>query len=509
MGLLVQASVLRFVWPCGGGCRAVLRAWCALFLLLLPMLLVPPPAHAQDDALSQARLAAIRDAALRSKYALRETFILANQIGPRLPGSVQSEAAARQIADAMSALGLKVWTVPAQVLQWERGAADAAAVEYVGRPAGVRQPLVVAALGNSPATPEAGIDAPILIVRSYDDLQANAKRVPGRIVVFDVPFDQQLAASGYATTAYERVAHYRMHGPAMAARLGAVAALVRSSGGAHYRLVHTGMTVWDNGDHPIPAASITGEDVELLESLAARGAVQIRLNLQPKSGPMVSTDNVIGDFPGKERPDEIVVVSGHYDSWDLGTGAQDNASGIASAMGVAAVLRQLELKPKRTIRIVAWANEENGLTGAAAYRAAVVQALDRHVGAIENDSGTGRPFGIAANITPDATAQLAPVFEALAPIDASFLVRSAQPVAADIGFLTAEGVPGFAPLVDMSHYFDIHHTAADTFDKVDPDNLRRQVAIQAVLAWWLANAEPLPRLPVAEGASLQLPGTGE
>ncbi|TAM13065.1 MAG: M20/M25/M40 family metallo-hydrolase [Nevskiaceae bacterium] len=506
MGRVVQASVLLYGHHGGKrSCRA--GCWlCGLSVLLLPMF-VAPRAYAQNDALSAARLATIRDAALQSKYALRETFILANQIGPRLPGSVQAAAAARQIADAMGTLDLKVQTIPAPVPQWQRGTADAAVVEYAGRPAGVEQPLDIAALGNSPATPQAGITAPILMVRSYDELQANAKQAAGRIVVFDVPFDRQLAASGYATTAYERVAHYRMHGPAMAAQLGAVAALVRSSGGAHYRLVHTGMTVWDGVDHPIPAASVTGEDADLLESLAVRGPVQIHLDLRPISGPTVQEDTVVGDLPGIERPDEIVIVSGHYDSWDLGTGAQDNASGVAAAMGVAAVFHQLRLKPKRTVRIVAWANEENGLTGASAYRAAMARSLDRHVGAIENDTGTGRPFGIAANITPESAAQLAPVFEALSTIDASFLVRSAQPVAADIGLLTAAGVPGFAPLVDMSHYFDIHHTAADTFDKVDSDNLRRQVAIQAVLAWWLANADPLPRLPAT--AADQPPLSGE
>ncbi|HEU0196623.1 MAG TPA: M20/M25/M40 family metallo-hydrolase, partial [Nevskiaceae bacterium] len=416
-------------------------------------------------------------------------------------GSVQAQAAVHQVADALQTLGLNVGMIPVQVPHWVRGGADAAIVRYTGQPSGVHQPLVVTALGNSPATPAEGLTAPVLIVDSYDALQAHAQQVAGHIVLFNVPFNQQLADAGYGATAYARVLDYRLHGPAAAARLGAVAALVRDASGAKARLPHTGSTVWPEGITQIPAASITAEDCDLVAALAAKGPVDVHLLLTPRTLPPVKSSDVIGDLRGTVHPDQVVVVSGHLDSWDLGTGAQDDGAGVAVAMGVAAVLHQLDLHPRRTLRVVAWADEENGLAGARAYRQAMAASINQHVAAIENDTGAGRPFGIAAQITPDSMSLLSPVFDALARMGVTILTRSLQPVASDIAPLDDAGVPGFAPIVDMREYFDIHHSAADTLDKVKPENLRRQVAVDAVLAWWLANADPLPRIPAVVYAS--------
>ncbi|HEX7380701.1 MAG TPA: M20/M25/M40 family metallo-hydrolase [Nevskiaceae bacterium] len=453
-------------------------------------------AHAAD-ALSAAALAHLRDTALHADYAESELFILTNQIGARPAGSPAAQAAATQVSTAMRVLGLEVHDMPVTVPRWVRGEERATLLEYPGQPTGVERPIAVAALGNSPATSDDGLEAPLLVVHSYDELQLHAKAARGRIVLFDVPFSQRLADNGYAATAYARAAGYRLHGPAAAARLGAVAALVRSAGGAENALLHTGSTLWSADDPAqIPAATVTAEDATLLAQLAAKGTVRMRLLLKPQTLPPAPDRNVIADLRGTNDPSQIVVVSAHLDSWDLGSGAQDDAVGVAVTMGVAAVLRQLNLRPRRTIRFIAWANEENGLSGALAYRREMASSLADHVAAIENDTGAGQPFGIAAQITPDSMPLLAPVFDALTPMGTSILVRSAHPVAADIAPLNAAGVPGFAPLVDMRHYFDVHHSAADTLDKIDPIDVRRQVAVEAVLAWWLANADALPRIPL-------------
>lgn len=448
------------------------------------------------DALSAAALGHLRDTALHADYAESELFILTNQIGPRPAGSAAVQAAATQVSSAFRVLGLDVQDMPVTVPRWVRGEETGTLTGYPGQPTGVERTIALAALGNSPATDAGGVEAPLLVVHGYDELQMHAREARGRIVLFDVPFSQRLADNGYATTAYARVVDYRLHGPAAAARLGAVAALVRSAGGAHGALLHTGSTIWPADTPQIPAASITAEDSALLAQLAAKGTVQMRLLLRPQTLSPGSDENVIADLRGTTDASRIVLVSAHLDSWDLGSGAQDDAAGVAVTMGVAAVLRQLNLKPRRTIRFVAWANEENGLSGALAYRHEMASSMADHVAAIENDTGAGQPFGIAAQITPESMPLLAPVFDALTPMGASILVRSAQPVAADIAPLNAAGVPGFAPLVDMRHYFDVHHSAADTLDKIDPLDLRRQVAVEAVLAWWLANADTLPRIPL-------------
>ncbi|HWW21692.1 MAG TPA: M20/M25/M40 family metallo-hydrolase, partial [Steroidobacteraceae bacterium] len=278
-----------------------------------------------------------------------------------------------------------------------------------------------------------------------------------------------------------------------AAQLGAAAALVRSVGGADYRLPHTGMTTWDEKQQPIPAAALSAEDADLVARLAAQGPVSMKLLLTPKTLPDADSANVIADWPGSERPNEYVVVSGHLDSWDLATGATDDGVGVMAAAGVIQVLHQLNLHPRRTIRFIAWANEENGGRGREGYFNSVKDSVASHVGAIESDTGAGRSLGLLASVTPQASMGLQPVLSALAPIGATALERRDDELGSDIDPLQQVGVPGFAPLVDSRHYFDYHHTAADTLDKVDPQNLNTQVATMAVLAYFLAQLpESLP-----------------
>ncbi|MCC2959169.1 M20/M25/M40 family metallo-hydrolase [Massilia sp. IC2-278] len=453
-------------------------------------------AQAASPGNDPAALAKIRDAAMTSDYAWERTADMTDLIGPRLSGSAGAAAAVNQVADAMRKLGAKVTLQPVKVPHWVRGAETGELVDYKGRPDGITQRVVLTALGGSGATPNEGLVAPVIVVSSFDELKARAAEVKGRIVLFDVPFDQHMADRGLAGPAYGQGSNFRTNGPRMAAEMGAAAALVRSVGGANYRLPHTGNTALQDGAR-IPAAAVSVEDAMLMRRLAERGPLRMRLLLTPKILPDADSFNVIADFPGTDKPDEVVIVSGHLDSWDLATGAHDDAAGVASAMAVFDVLKKLDYRPRRTIRLIAWMNEENGTRGARTYLEAQQANAGSHVGAIESDNGVGRPFGMRASVPAASTRLFAPLQAALLPIGAAVFQRQDALSTGDLSGLERAGVPSFAPLVDTSAYFDYHHTAADTLDKVDPDNLRRNVAVMTATAWFLANVEePIGRANV-------------
>ena len=455
------------------------------------------PASGAIDPATLTALTQVRAAAMNSDWAWKRLEDLTDRIGPRLSGSTQQAAAITQVADAMRALGAQVTLQPAKVPHWVRGEEKAELTNYSGRPSGVTQPLHLTALGGSSATPASGLEARVIVVRDFDELRAKAAEVRGNIVLFESRFDQRLADNGNAGAAYEQSGEYRFRGPAEAASLGAAAALVRSIGGADYRLPHTGTTIWKDRQAPIPAAALAAEDADLIVRLAARGAVAMKLVLTPQTLPDVDSFNVIADWPGRELPKEYVVVSGHLDSWDLGTGATDDGVGAMAAAGVIQVLQQLNLHPRRTIRFIGWTNEENGSRGSKAYFDSVGKTLDSQCAAMESDEGAGRALGINASVTQDSLARLQPAIDALKPIGATVLQAHEGELGADIAPLQAAGVPGFSPLVDARHYFDYHHTAADTLDKVDPVNLQSQVATMGVLAYYLADLPAcLPRIAV-------------
>ncbi|MES2899234.1 MAG: M20/M25/M40 family metallo-hydrolase [Pseudomonadota bacterium] len=435
-----------------------------------------------------AALAKIRDSAMNSDYAYQRLADMTDLIGPRLSGSAGNAAAVTQVAEAMRKLGAKVTLQPVKVPHWVRGAEAAELVEYAGRPQGLTQKIVLTALGGSGATPAEGMVAPVIVVRSFDELKARANEVKGRIVLFDVRFDQGMADRGLSGQAYGQVTRFRGAGTRMAAEMGAAAVLVSSAGGANYRLPHTGSSGLQEGAR-IPAAAVTVEDSLLMARLAARGALSMRLTLTPKILPDADSFNVIADLPGSDKADEIVIVSGHLDSWDLGTGANDDASGVASAMAVFETLGKLNYRPRRTIRMIAWANEENGGRGAAAYLQANKDNVERHFAAIESDGGSGRPFGMRSSAPFTANKLFAPLQASLEPIGAGALQRADALSTGDLSGLEQAGVPSFTPLIDGSDYFHYHHTAADTLDKVNPDNLRRHVALMTSLTWFLANLE--------------------
>lgn len=459
-----------------------------LLLSILPALLLTIGAHAATPGNDPAALNKIRETALASDWAYARLADMTDLIGPRLSGSAGEAAAVVQVADAMRKLGAKVTLQPVKVPHWVRGLETGELVEYRGRPAGVSQKVVLTALGGSGATPAAGVSGQVIVIRTMDELKARAAEVKGRIVLFDVRFDQHLADSGQAGQAYGQVTRFRGAGTRMAAEMGALAALVSSAGGANFRLPHTGASGLQDGAR-IPAAAVAVEDSLLMARLAARGPLTMKLVLTPQIRPDADSFNVIADWPGTDKADEIVIVSGHLDSWDLATGANDDGVGVVSAMGVVETLKQLDYRPRRTIRVIAWANEENGGRGSQAYLDANKESVAKHFAAIESDNGSGRPLGIRSGAPQPASKLLAPLTASLEAMGAGALQRADMLHTGDLHLLEAAGVPSFAPLIDFSDYFHYHHSAADTLDKVDPANLKRHVALMASLTWFLANME--------------------
>jgi Zn-dependent M28 family amino/carboxypeptidase len=286
---------------------------------------------------------------------------------------------------------------------------------------------------------------------------------------------------------------YRGAGPIAGAAAGAVAVLVRSVGGADFRLPHTGLTEYSDGVPKVPAAAVAAEDADLLKNLSSQGPVTLHLTLTPQTLPDAESFNVIADWKGTEHPEQVVIVSGHLDSWDLGTGALDDGAGVVVSMQAIHLLQKLGIHPRRTVRFIAWMSEEEGSEGAAAYMADHKDLIANHIGAIESDLGCDHPTGIYYAGKPALGQWLRPVAEVLDPIGAETMVDAPE-VGEDVSGLTEKRVPSFAPVQDNRFYFNYHHTAADTFDKVDPRHLNENAAVMAVLAYALADsAEPAPR----------------
>ena len=436
----------------------------------------------------------LRDAAMKDPYALNQLRHLTDNIGQRISGSPQAGQAVEYVAAEMRAMGAEVTLEKAKVPHWVRGVETAEVVAWPGQTPGTTQKVVLTALGGSVATPAEGLTAEVVVVDDWKQLSALLPgSVKGKILLFNHKFDKDLAAQGGGLEAYVGGVVYRGAGPIAGGAVGAAAVLVRSVGGADFRLPHTGMTAYANGVAKIPAAAITAEDADLLKDLTAQGPVKLHLTLTPQTFPDAESYNVIADLKGTEHPEQVVIVSGHLDSWDLGTGAIDDGAGVVVSMQVIHVLHDLGIHPKRTVRFIAWMSEEEGSEGAAQYMADHKDDVANHIGAIESDLGCDHPSGIFYSGMAALGQWLRPISQVLNAIGAETNVAAPE-TGEDIAGLTEKGVPSFAPVQDSRFYFNYHHTAADTFDKVDPHHLNENAAVMTVLAYALADsAEPAPR----------------
>lgn len=446
----------------------------------------PPPAPPAAET-----AATLLGRALQSDEAYRELEVLCDTIGHRLAGSESLDRAIAWGAAELAADGLTVTREPVQVRRWVRGPATLT----LRSPTTLDLPLL--ALGDSVATAPGGIEADALVVSSFEELAARAAEVKGRIVVWDAPF-----------TTYGETVGYRYAGASAASRHGAVASLVRSIAPHGLDTPHTGQQRYADDVTPIPTAAISLEAATHLHRLQQRGLTpRLHLDLQARSEEPVTSHNVVGELRGRELPDEIVVLACHLDSWDVGQGAQDDGAGCVTVMEAGALLAALPVAPRRTVRVVLYTNEENGLGGGRAY--AEAHAGERIVAAIEDDTGSGAPLGFDVEallpgdqdapdtLRADAVIQrLQPALPWLAPVGAASL----QPggAGADISPLVARGTLGFGLRHDLTGYWPVHHTAADTFDKVDPALVKRNVAAVTLLAFALAELVDLP--PVSASA---------
>jgi len=408
--------------------------------------------------------------ALATDVAWQRLALLGDTFGARLAGSKNLEDAIQWAVAEMKKDGLEnVRTEPVKVPHWVRGQER---VEITSpRPS----PLVMLGLGNSVGTPPEGVEADVLVVRTFTELEAAGSRVRGRIVVFNAPF-----------TTYGETVRYRAAGPSRAAAMGAVAVLVRSVGPPGLRTPHTGALNYAPDAPRIPAAAITVEDAERLQRMQDRGTqVRVRLKMDAKFLPDADSFNVIGEIRGRELSDEVVVIGGHFDSWDVGTGSTDDGGGCVVTWEALRLMKKLGLRPRRTVRVVLWTNEENGLRGGLAYLERYRAELSNHVLMLESDSGVFRPTGFGFSGSSEARASVNEIATLLRGIQADRIDPSGG--GADIGPSVEAGrLPAMSLAVD-GDYFLIHHTPADTIDKIDPMDMSRASAAIAVMAYVVAD----------------------
>ncbi|HEX4824515.1 MAG TPA: M20/M25/M40 family metallo-hydrolase [Candidatus Polarisedimenticolaceae bacterium] len=435
---------------------------------------------------------------LRSDGAYRKLAWLTDRIGPRLSGSENLEKAIAWGAEEMKRDKLdRVWTEKVMVPHWVRGEASGKIL------APTEHPLVLLALGMSDGTPADGITAEVVEVTNLDEVKALGDKAKGKIVLFN----HRIYPNGTDERGYGFASGLRYSGASAAAKAGAVGMFIRSLATADLRLPHTGAMAYEEGVPHVPAAAISPEDAELIHRLLESGeTVKVSFRQTCKTLPDAESANTLGEIRGSEKPDDVVIVSGHLDSWDVGTGAQDDGAGVAIAMEAIRLIRALDLKPKRTIRAVLWTNEENGLRGGKAYAEAHGAELAQHVAAIESDSGGARPLGFGINAGPGGADTLRKLAAPLASFAADDVRDGGG--GADISPMGDAGVPTVGLRQDGTHYFDIHHTMADTLDKVDSHDLAMNATAMAVMAWQLANLDPpLPRyVPTKKEDTSRPPG---
>lgn len=423
---------------------------------------------------------ALREAAFASRDAARIVQSLTDEVGPRSAGSKGDRAAVEWAVRTLSARGLSnVRTELVSVPHWERGPESGAITSPIS------QPLILTALGGSVGTPPSGIEAEVLEVDSLEGLdKVEPGAALGKIVFFNKVMKRAPDIGGYG-----EAVPVRSLGAIRAGKLGAVGVVIRSIGTDHNRLPHTGAMRRDEGAQTVPAAALSIPDAELLHRvIAEHKKVRLQLKLDCRWLPDVESANVVGEIPGTERPDEIVLLGAHLDSWDLGTGAIDDGAGVGIVVSAGQQIASQARRPLRTVRIVLFANEENGLSGARQYAQAHRAELARHVLAMEADAGTGRAHSLRFLGAPQDQQRFAQLAAELKGLGLS-LVEGDAHGGADLGPLRPAGVPFADVAQDNSTYFDFHHTANDTFDKIDPEALAQVSAAFAVIAHGVANFE--------------------
>jgi len=448
---------------------------------LLAAALLAAPSSAQralpvPDAAARANQDKLIDAATRDSAAWDRLALLADTFGNRPSGSKRLEDALDWILVQMKKDGLdNVHAESVMVPHWERGAESAVLLEPR------RDTLAMLGLGKSVGTPPNGITAPVLVVKDFADLRAHAAEAKGKIVLFDFPFDT--AKAPFA--AYGEAVQYRGEGADSAMRFGAVAMLVRSVTPVSLRTPHTGALRYGDSTKRIPAAALSIEDAMMLHRMQARGQkIVLTLKMGARHLPFARSRNIVAEVRGTDRPEEVVIVSGHIDSWDVGQGAMDDGGGAVAAWEAVRLIKQLGIKPRRTIRVVLWTNEESGLAGGRAYAAAHKSELNDIVLAFESDNGVFMPSGIDVAGGDSLIPALKRVIEPLARIGVTTVTPGESE--ADVSPMFAAGVPVGSIVTDGSKYFWYHHTRADTPDKLDPVPMARCVATLAAVAYGAA-----------------------
>ncbi len=422
------------------------------------------------------------DAALADTAGYNRLAYLCYRIGNRLSGSPSLERAIAWSAEEMKEAGLSnVRIIPTKVPHWVRGAESARML------APLDKPLHMLGLGMSVGTPPGGITADVVTVSDFSDLaRLGREKIEGKIVVYNEEY------RGYGPT---RV--YRSSGASRAAAYGAVAALVRSATPLAMQIPHTGEMEYDESQPKIPTAAISPEDAMMIARLVGDGVpVKVHLEMGARMLPDADSGDVIGEIPGRTHPEEVVVIGGHIDSWDVGQGAQDDGASIMACLEALALMKKLGLEPDRTIRVAFWVNEENGGRGGVAYREWVGDRIRQQVAAIEMDGGAEAPRGYGAGVDDSSMALLQQIGKLLERVGAGEITGGGG--GSDIGPLMRDGVPGLGERTTGAHYFDWHHTEADTLDKVDPEDFRRNLASLAVMGYVLADMpETLKAAPLA------------
>jgi len=442
-------------------------------LAVLLLAFVPVSLSAQ----SSAWLDAYRDPAAKliaasqaSDFAWQRLAEVTDLYGPRLSGSVGLERAIDWAVETMKKDGLEnVRKERVMVPKWVRGKESLDLLDPVP------QPLVMLGLGNSVGTGPAGITADVIVLGSFDDLEARSADVKGKIVLFNVPF-----------TNYGATVQYRSAGPSRAARHGAVAMLVRAVGPTGLRTPHTGSTTYAADAPSIPAAAIPAEDAERFQRLQNRGVrIRVKLAMEAHFEADAESFNVVGELRGRERPEEMVVVGCHYDSWDVGVGATDDAGGCIVTWEALRLMKTLVLRPRRTVRVVLWTNEENGMRGGNAYRDLHLADLKNHVMMLESDGGVFDPAGFGFTGPDGARRTVTAIASLLASLGANKIEAAGG--GADIGPSVAAGnIPSMSHLVG-GNYFLIHHTPADTVDRITPKQMADNAAAIAVMTYAVAD----------------------